>query len=301
MEDSLLTKCPHCKTLFRISYEHLAIAEGQVRCGVCFKVFSAPNEGLSYSEGPGSDRDKTFGRDKKTVKQKKSAQTSAREIAAGKTAESSTDSAQQPDAGPETEPKALEPGARELPQDHHMEQLQIVAEPVEAMLFRKQQARGGRPLLWGTLSMAALILLSLQWAWFNMERYAHEPQWHGWYKMACRSLNCSLPEYRDIEQLSTERLEVRSHPDYRNALIVDMIVNNAGHDRQPLPVLNMEFYDINGATLAQRTFTPADYLADVNNPISSMPVRSPIHFSFAIIDPGDQAVNYAVRLQEAVN
>ena len=92
-----------------------------------------------------------------------------------------------------------------------------------------------------------------------------------------------------------------SHPDYRNALIVDMIVSNAGHAQQPLPVLNMEFYDINGATLAKRTFTPDDYLANLSNPINSLPVRSPVHFSFTIIDPGAQAVNYAVQLREAVN
>ena len=52
MDDSLLTKCPHCKTLFRIQHEHLAIANGEVRCGVCFKVFNAKTEGLSYSEEP---------------------------------------------------------------------------------------------------------------------------------------------------------------------------------------------------------------------------------------------------------
>ncbi len=266
MEDSLLTKCPHCKTLFRINYDHLAVADGQVRCGVCFKVFNAPSEGLSYSEGPGSDRDTTFGH----------------KIAARGQAEASPTAAGTP-----------------APAHHHVAQLQIDDEPLEAVLFTNTQRHSGRPLLWGTLSVAALVLLGLQWAWFAKDRYAHQPQWHRWYATACSALNCKLPEYRDIDQLGTERLEVRSHPEYRNALIVDMVVNNTGLGRQPLPALNMEFYDINGAIVAQRMFGPDDYLAGVNNPINSISVRAPVHFSFAIIDPGEDAVNYAIELAEA--
>jgi len=35
------TQCPHCRTVFRISQEQLAAADGQVRCGHCREVFDA--------------------------------------------------------------------------------------------------------------------------------------------------------------------------------------------------------------------------------------------------------------------
>ncbi|HAN57059.1 MAG TPA: DUF3426 domain-containing protein, partial [Betaproteobacteria bacterium] len=38
---SILTCCPSCHTVFRVTSEHLAAREGQVRCGVCSQVFNA--------------------------------------------------------------------------------------------------------------------------------------------------------------------------------------------------------------------------------------------------------------------
>jgi predicted Zn finger-like uncharacterized protein len=37
----MFTQCPHCLTLFRITPEHLKVAEGQVRCCQCSKIFNA--------------------------------------------------------------------------------------------------------------------------------------------------------------------------------------------------------------------------------------------------------------------
>lgn len=37
----ILAKCPHCSTSFSVTTDQLAIADGNVRCGVCMKVFRA--------------------------------------------------------------------------------------------------------------------------------------------------------------------------------------------------------------------------------------------------------------------
>jgi len=44
MTDSLVAQCPHCHTRFRVTQEHLAAADGDVRCGVCLEVFNASNQ-----------------------------------------------------------------------------------------------------------------------------------------------------------------------------------------------------------------------------------------------------------------
>lgn len=36
-----VTRCPHCQTTFRVSDDHLKIAQGAVRCGSCLQVFKA--------------------------------------------------------------------------------------------------------------------------------------------------------------------------------------------------------------------------------------------------------------------
>lgn len=41
MAETFITQCPHCSTSFRITDEHLAVANGSVRCGACLQVFSA--------------------------------------------------------------------------------------------------------------------------------------------------------------------------------------------------------------------------------------------------------------------
>lgn len=41
MSETLLTKCPHCSTTFRLTQAQLEIAGGAVRCGACYQVFHA--------------------------------------------------------------------------------------------------------------------------------------------------------------------------------------------------------------------------------------------------------------------
>ncbi|WP_404365176.1 DUF3426 domain-containing protein [Marinobacter sp.] len=40
-ETTLLTRCPHCETRFRVTDQQLGIAKGKVRCGNCMDVFNA--------------------------------------------------------------------------------------------------------------------------------------------------------------------------------------------------------------------------------------------------------------------
>ncbi|MBW5415572.1 DUF3426 domain-containing protein [Pseudomonas sp. MAG002Y] len=48
MTETYVTQCPHCSTRFRVKQEHLAIAQGNVRCGACLEIFDATQhlEGL---------------------------------------------------------------------------------------------------------------------------------------------------------------------------------------------------------------------------------------------------------------
>ena len=78
-----------------------------------------------------------------------------------------------------------------------------------------------------------------------------------------------------------------------------MIISNSAQQTQPLPVLDMTFYNINGDPLAQRLLQPKEYLGKhlINLPL--MPSETPVHLSFAILDPGDKAVNYSINFSPA--
>ncbi|MCF7981211.1 MAG: DUF3426 domain-containing protein [Pseudomonadales bacterium] len=273
MDDSLLTKCPHCKTLFRIQHDHLAIANGNVRCGVCYKVFNAKTEGLAYSEDPST----------KTPPPSTSRKEAAEIL----------NDLELPNAPDTTIKKA---GPASTPDQEDIRQLVIAGEPIEQLFLAPKQQRFVRPWLWGSACLLATLLLITQWLWFNIETYSINPKWRPWYQTACRYLGCRITEYIAPSQIQTERLTVKTHADYSNVLVVDLIINNRAPLPQPMPAINLAFYDINGVTLSSRVLKPQEYL-DKSISLKQMPRNTPIHLSFSIMDPGDNAVNYGVQLE----
>lgn len=281
MDDSLLTKCPHCQTLFRIQQEHLAAADGEVRCGVCYKVFDAHNEGIAYSQGEGSPAEKTFSNSKPTEQ---------------------ADEEQVIDTSPEPNPlKALAeakidlPNNESIPSENDLGKIHLGNSSISDIVAPAATENGHLSLKWATLSLLAMLGLFVQWMWFNFEANAYQPQWHSLYANACETFGCELPPYQEISAIKTDRLAVKTHPDYNNVLIIDMIISNSAQYSQPLPILNMVFHTITGAPLAQRLFRPEEYLGKHLKNLPLMPSETPIHLSFAIIDPGNKAVNYSVN------
>jgi len=288
MDNSLLTKCPHCHTLFRIQQEHLAAAGGEVRCGVCYKIFDAENEGLSYSQGEGSPADQTFAESR------------------NKHSEHDNDEAiidTSPDPDPQqalAEADINQPSSEEAPSADDIEQFNISSSSISDIIASNNTAHNKRPMLkWAGLSLLAGVALFAQWLFFNFEKNAHQPQWHSVYTTACDTLGCELPQYNNVTTIKTERLAIKTHPEYNNVLIVDMIISNSSSNAQPMPLLDMTFFSINGQPLAKRLFQPREYLGKRFQQLSSMPSKTPVHLSFAILDPGNKAVNYSVNFAPA--
>lgn len=272
MENSLLTKCPHCNTLFRIQSEHLAVAEGEVRCGVCFKVFNATLEGLTCDE---SENPENLHKTSKSEAAEKAGQLNVGDSL-------------------ETKPEQLPPDLSTI------QQLIIEEESVEDLLTPNSGLQKMRnPLLWGSLSITALLTLCVQWFWFNQDRYLNDQQWRPWYEQFCQHLPCKLKDYQAVQLIEIERLSIRSHPVFGNALRIELIIRNQAPFSQHLPALEFTFYDINGSAVAKRVFQPGEY-TDNSVELNKMSVATPYHLSFSIIDPGEQAVNYGVQFGTAI-
>ena len=274
MDESLLTKCPHCQTLFRIQQEHLAAADGEVRCGVCYKIFDAQSEGLAYSRGEGSPAEKTFRNNQAS-------------------------SSEQPDdeaiidTSPKPAPQAalaaaeIDPPVNEaVPSLDELQQLNISNSSITEIIT-PEASHSRRPALkWTGLSLLAVAGLFVQWLCFNFEQNAHQPQWHSLYTNACKTLGCKLPHYQQVSAIKTKRLEIKTHPDYDNVLIVDMIISNSAQQSQPLPLLDMAFYTISGDPLAQRLFQPEEYLGKHLTNLPLMPSDTPRTFVLRDSRPG---------------
>jgi predicted Zn finger-like uncharacterized protein len=150
---------------------------------------------------------------------------------------------------------------------------------------------------WALLSVLALVVLAGQYAFFHFDTLARSPQWRPLYAEACQLVGCQLPLQTDLSRLRGANLVVRSHPHYQNALMVDALLFNEGEWPQPFPALELTFKDLRGDTVAMRRFAPSEYLRGELAGLDAMPVDTPVHIALEIVDPGEQAVNYNLRLR----
>lgn len=152
---------------------------------------------------------------------------------------------------------------------------------------------------WGLLSLVAVLLLGGQYLLFNFDHLARTPEWRPLYASACNLLGCELPNPSDISKLRGTNLVVRDHPSVGNALVVDAILFNKAEYDQPFPVLELSFSSLNGRAVASRRFSPQEYRSGELKDMEKMPADVPVHISFEIRDPGEEAVNYSLRFFSA--
>ena len=119
---------------------------------------------------------------------------------------------------------------------------------------------------------------------------------------SCYYLDCKIAPYSDLNKLVINTFIIQSHPSQPGAVIVDMLIENTAQFRQPYPRVKVRFEDLQGQLVAQRVFSPEEYITQQN------PHRSPApknissgrqaHISFSLVDPGLSAVNYLVVLTQ---
>ncbi|ASP38940.1 hypothetical protein CHH28_09715 [Bacterioplanes sanyensis] len=173
------------------------------------------------------------------------------------------------------------------------DELRIAAEPLQ---FAQPRQRRALPWGWALGALAMLALVLAQTAYFRFDDWSRQPQWRPWYAKACEVLQCSLPAIQNMNKIATQHLVVRAHPDLQGALVVDTLINNLADYPQPFPDLALIFRDLNENLVASRSFSPQEYLSGELAGRNDMPVRTPIHISLEIVDPGPKAVSYAIQL-----
>lgn len=119
---------------------------------------------------------------------------------------------------------------------------------------------------------------------------------------SCAYLGCKVDPYIDVDKLTINTFIIQSHPTQPRAVVVDMLIENRAQFRQPYPKIKLRFDNLHGKLVAQRIFSPQEYLSQQN------PRRSPqprniasgrqAHISFSLVDPGLSAVNYRVELSD---
>lgn len=153
-----------------------------------------------------------------------------------------------------------------------------------------------RSIAWSTLALLALLSLSIQLAWYNRDSLSLSPSYRPSYEGFCNLFGCDLPPITQLDKIKISNVVVRPHPDFDDALIVDCILLNTARYPQKFSDVQVTFSTIDNTVAAARRFKPSEYLKGELAGRTQMEPNKPVHLNFELVDPGAEAVNYAIQL-----
>ncbi len=275
---SLLTRCTHCHTVFRITAEQLQTHGGKVRCGRCLQVFDgmvalAPDVpeipqpvaaepvvaavADSRPESPSSS----------TVLPEASVdlvQPEPETVSLDMTPGTSTDTEPLPDVLPEASTETTEPSpAIEL----EAERLATAAENPFIQETEMPEPVPRRPWQSAAGIVLAAALTGQAIFFYRGELAARHPLARQWLNAACARVDCVVPLPRETKPVLIEASDLQlvdpARPD--RIQLTATLRNHAGHD-VAYPALDLVLTNATDHTLARRIFLPVDYLGKNRDP-----------------------------------
>ena len=119
-----------------------------------------------------------------------------------------------------------------------------------------------REVFSGVWILFLLLLLGIQYVWFNLDALAADDAWRPTVERFCGVLGCAVPLRSDADQLAIISRDVRQHPTTDGALLINASFENRADFVQRYPVFEISFTDSDGRPVARRRFLPNEYVAD---------------------------------------
>jgi predicted Zn finger-like uncharacterized protein len=261
----MYTFCPACSTVFAIKAEHLLAAAGRVRCGECgnvFRAFDYVYEDLATVESAVAEYH---------------AQHTVRDA-----------EQRQPDSGDAAEAVGEDDGNYDIDDAS----LSDIPMPPEFYDSGSGWFDLGRNIAKGALITALLLLLGVQWVYFNRASLAGQNDWRPGLERFCSVLRCELPLRVDLSRIELLNRDVRKHPQVAGALLINATLVNSADFTQPYPILEVTFSNSSGTPVAARRFNPVEYLGEQLDIKSGMPSNVAMQVVLEIEDPGEDAVSF---------
>lgn len=224
MADEQYTRCPACKTVFRVTAQQLAIRAGQVRCGQCQTVFDGKAELLPVipSNRPADDdRFDALGPPTMTLRM--------------------------PSTAPASPPLAASSVAS---YDQRFSWAQ-----------RERRRRRGAGVAYA-IGVPLLVVAFVAQATYHFRDVlaARWPMTAPMLHHACGLVGCAIEPVRDISGLSIDASDLQADPARRGLLVLTATLRN--HAAWPLayPYLELTLTDAKDQVVVRRALTPAEYL-----------------------------------------
>jgi predicted Zn finger-like uncharacterized protein len=288
MPEEKYTRCPGCRTIFRVTDQQLALRGGQVRCGHCKNVFDGNAERISLAPRPAFDEpfhdEDLYGPPTVTLRSSRALEavpsTPAPAVPPAPAAATSEPivpepaasaaaasmSAAAPESGtrdvdgpawvdPPDGPGNVDAPAPEREAGPQIDYAERFSHP------RRTRLKGVFDKL-AVLALPLLLLALIAQAAFHFRDAlaAHVPATKPTLVKACALLGCTVGPLQEASGLSIDASDLQADPAHRGLLMLTATLRNRTGVLLAYPYLELTLTDAQDEVVVRRVLLPADYV-----------------------------------------
>ena len=248
MSDEKFTRCPGCRTVFRVTAAQLALRDGQVRCGHCRTVFDGTANLISVlrTTPAASPDDEGTGPLTVTLRAAHALEPAQPESPAGPTATAATAAAvpRPPTSGAASQPTRGE----EIDYDNRF-----------AWDRPNRRSRASAALYLVAISALAAGLVA-QGVWHYRDAIAaHWPSTRPLLTRVCAAAGCTIRPLREIAWLSIDASDLQADAAHKGLLTLSATVRNRASYAVAYPHLELTLTDAQDNVVVRRALAPPEY------------------------------------------
>lgn len=258
MPQEKYTRCPGCRTIFRVTPAQLAVRAGQVRCGQCKTVFDGNAQLISLAPSPRVEPDAGYdevalGPPTVTLRNAHALEVPARDEARRESVA----------AEPPKEPVRTA-GVAEVAYD-------------DRFAWDRKRARPGTATLY-MVAVPVLVVVFVGQGLFHF-RDALAARWPG-SKPAltamCELAGCAIRPLHEIAGLSIESSDLQADAAHKGLLILSATLRNRTAWPVAYPHLELTLTDAADQTVVRRALAPGDYVTGAVDVGAGIPGNSDV-------------------------
>jgi predicted Zn finger-like uncharacterized protein len=283
--DEKYTRCPGCKTIFRVTAQQLSLRAGQVRCGHCQTVFDGVAAMVSLAPQPDPEPDYYDpAKGPPTV--------TLRNAQALRPVHDETEGATPHDATDDADDQA----------EHEAELAEAKADPDVSYASRfSWQEKQERRRVPGWLYGAAIPLLVLVFAGQALLHFrdaiaAHWPTTKPALIRMCAVAGCEVRPMTDIAALSIEASDLQADPAHKGLLILSTTIRNRAPYPLAYPYVELTLSDAQDQVVVRRAFGPQEYISGAADPRAGIPGNTELAVKLFVDASATSQAGYQVYL-----